>query len=301
MSMDEVNEKFPLIKYKAWRIQRAEQGLPTEGGVTATAPPSRAASIKDVEATVEPVLETPATESGGSVEVANTLELAQADHAQQHDTISRAHTPAIVSSDENEKSPSPVVHEAPREEGVEDEADLDIDDDDPIRGPAAPEMLAIPGDTCAICIDNLDDDDDVRGLTCGHAFHAACVDPWLTSRRACCPLCKADYYTPKPRADNELPILGVLPPPGLTYPGGPGAPRSGGFRVLGGQRLYISGPNRPTTSWRDRVMRLRGGNRNNTPQRETEPTSAEPTPSQLEAGTASDGSGETGTAAEAAR
>jgi hypothetical protein len=40
----------------------------------------------------------------------------------------------------------------------------------------------------------------VRGLTCGHAFHAACIDPWLTTRRACCPLCKADYYTPKPRA-----------------------------------------------------------------------------------------------------
>jgi hypothetical protein len=36
-------------------------------------------------------------------------------------------------------------------------------------------------------------------LTCGHAFHAVCLDPWLTSRRACCPLCKADYYTPKPR------------------------------------------------------------------------------------------------------
>ena len=80
--------------------------------------------------------------------------------------------------------------------------DDENDEDDPIRTAVPPEMLAVPGDTCAICLDSLEDDDDVRGLTCGHAFHGACVDPWLTGRRACCPLCKADYYIPKPRADG---------------------------------------------------------------------------------------------------
>jgi hypothetical protein len=62
--------------------------------------------------------------------------------------------------------------------------------------------LANPGDSCAICLDVIEDDDDVRGLSCGHAFHASCVDPWLTSRRACCPLCKSDYYVPKPRPEG---------------------------------------------------------------------------------------------------
>ena len=45
----------------------------------------------------------------------------------------------------------------------------------------------------------------MRGLTCGHAFHASCIDPWLTSRRACCPLCKRDYWVPKPRAEGDQP------------------------------------------------------------------------------------------------
>ena len=48
--------------------------------------------------------------------------------------------------------------------------------------------------TCAICLDVLDDDSIVRGLICGHVFHAECIDPWLTRRRACCPMCKRDYF-----------------------------------------------------------------------------------------------------------
>lgn len=56
------------------------------------------------------------------------------------------------------------------------------------------------GDTCAICIDQLEEDDEVRGLACGHAFHSSCVDVWLTTRRAICPLCKKDYWVRKTNA-----------------------------------------------------------------------------------------------------
>jgi RING finger family protein len=47
---------------------------------------------------------------------------------------------------------------------------------------------------CLICLDSIQDEDDVRGLTCSHTFHASCVDPWLISRHSYCPLCKADYH-----------------------------------------------------------------------------------------------------------
>ncbi|EMG50344.1 hypothetical protein G210_4618 [Candida maltosa Xu316] len=47
--------------------------------------------------------------------------------------------------------------------------------------------------SCAICLEMIEDEDVVRGLICGHVFHAECLDPWLTKRRACCPMCKRDY------------------------------------------------------------------------------------------------------------
>ncbi|OWB65168.1 hypothetical protein B5S30_g492 [[Candida] boidinii] len=49
--------------------------------------------------------------------------------------------------------------------------------------------------TCAICLEELEDLEEVRGLLCGHVFHAPCIDPWLIQRRASCPICKRDYCT----------------------------------------------------------------------------------------------------------
>src|ERR1700758_2292932 len=46
MTIEEVNEKFPLIKYKTWRSNRAEEGLPTAGGINTS---SRPASLHNVQ------------------------------------------------------------------------------------------------------------------------------------------------------------------------------------------------------------------------------------------------------------
>lgn len=211
MSMDEVNDRFPLQKYKAWRSTRADEGLPTAGGISA--PSSRAHSLKDENKafTIAADGDSPiaiSTEKGEHCTVLQTSDhvrnvetrfkeldkTERQSHAE--DNLSRT-CPDNASIKMNAISGDPVANQRQDYSFVEDVDDIDSQ----IRTSLSAELLPNLGDSCAICLDMIEDDDDIRGLTCGHAFHASCVDPWLTSRRACCPLCKADYHVPKPRPD----------------------------------------------------------------------------------------------------
>lgn len=211
MSMDEVNQRFPLTKYKIWCATREQEGLPSAGGVTA--PPSRAPSVKgsvrdsigvaaepdaprastvSEAAASDPPITTSTTDLAGT-STRRSMEARASVDAKK--TMAPLTTIASVDSVVDEKQLPTAMH---AEHAGKDD---DVDDDDPIRDAAPAEIQ--PGDSCAICIDNLEDDDEVRGLTCGHAFHAGCIDPWLTGRRACCPLCKADYYILQPRPGRD--------------------------------------------------------------------------------------------------
>ena len=201
MTMEEVNEKFPLTKYKTWRSTRAEEGLPTAGGINAAA--SRPASIRDV-ARESKEIEPKSPSIAQTTTAATEDEKAAPEHGKPEEikeASSSDATPADIrpKTAQSQTTPvqpplTPIKTSTTNEEGEE--------DDDHIQTAVPAEQLPDPGDACAICIDTIEDDDDVRGLHCGHAFHASCVDPWLTSRRACCPLCKADYYVPKPRPEG---------------------------------------------------------------------------------------------------
>jgi hypothetical protein len=218
MSMEEVNERFPLTKYKMWRVTREAQGLPTAGGVNANEVADAKAEAATIDTSRDPktssetarpptALSAPQQDQTHVVRspspIGEDVATAGQDKKQERTIIVRTETADTVltpAAEHYQPIPAAETHE-------------DEDDDDPIRTAAPPEMLSAPGDSCAICLDNLDDEDDVRGLTCGHAFHAACVDPWLTGRRACCPLCKADYYVPKPRPEGAEPGAPGMPQP----------------------------------------------------------------------------------------
>jgi hypothetical protein len=197
MTMDEVNEKFPMLKYKTWVATRAQEGLPTRGGIDA---PSRANSIRQAEGIIadlppkerESTDDRPKTSATSQSKPDGTL-----GHEAKPSTASDFDAP-VQDDDAVRPHTARGTEELPRVVSTM-TFDDEEEEDDRINAALPPDALGAAGDTCAICIDTLEDDDDVRGLTCGHAFHAVCLDPWLTSRRACCPLCKADYYTPKPR------------------------------------------------------------------------------------------------------
>lgn len=337
MTMDEVNERFPLMKYKTWVANRASEGLPTTGGVTA--PPSRAVSVAEVEG-VEPsspvgtkhsINTRPGTatsnkDEGTASSPTHTLGDGLGDRKSMDAMIAKQAPAATVDRKEEELHHLEEVptrastvdnkNSATVEEDVEDD-----EEDDHIHTAVLPELLNSPGDQCAICIDTLEEDDDVRGLTCGHAFHAGCLDPWLTSRRACCPLCKADYFTPKPRPEGEpeperhsrraqASRANMPQPPQSAWtsirgmPGRFGTPARSNAdtqnrdeRQARRTRPAQNGPTdapevntAPTTSrWRPRIpaaftgIRMPGSNRaaGNTPD---QPTNVEPSPSNLEAG-----------------
>lgn len=204
MTLDEVNERFPATKYKSWRAHRELMGLPSEGGIK-TAPNSRPASVKHLEA---------ASSSVGESTLSPTSEAAILKEVLGPSTINREPSPSTSELAKETSTPAPIPaatsssNESKRLSDISDidrqkDSDNDDDEEEHIHAVVPDELLNTSGDSCAICIDVIDDDDDIRGLTCGHAFHAGCLDPWLTSRRACCPLCKADYYIPKPRPEGE--------------------------------------------------------------------------------------------------
>ncbi|KAG0323896.1 E3 ubiquitin-protein ligase rnf13 [Dissophora globulifera] len=65
---------------------------------------------------------------------------------------------------------------------------------------STPAFDNVTGDTCAICLDEFSNGDELRMLPCHHEFHCECIDPWLIRKSSTCPLCKYDCL---PRTEGE--------------------------------------------------------------------------------------------------
>ncbi|KAI7863567.1 hypothetical protein BDF14DRAFT_1842250 [Spinellus fusiger] len=65
---------------------------------------------------------------------------------------------------------------------------------------------------CVICLEVIEPGNSVRQLPCLHEYHCHCIDPWLISKSAECPLCKyncASNFKPivvEPDTESELTV-----------------------------------------------------------------------------------------------
>lgn len=49
-------------------------------------------------------------------------------------------------------------------------------------------------ESCAICLCDMEESENLRRLPCDHSFHAACINQWLAQRKRTCPYCRASVY-----------------------------------------------------------------------------------------------------------
>ncbi|KAI0345673.1 hypothetical protein BDW22DRAFT_1481899 [Trametopsis cervina] len=68
-------------------------------------------------------------------------------------------------------------------------------------------------DRCLVCLDDYEQEDEVRVLSCRHAFHKDCVDKWLQVGRNNCPACRTKGVS----SDD-------VPPPPTQQPSTPAPP-----------------------------------------------------------------------------
>eukprot|EP00927_Polykrikos_kofoidii_P056310 TRINITY_DN50462_c0_g1_i1.p3 TRINITY_DN50462_c0_g1~~TRINITY_DN50462_c0_g1_i1.p3 ORF type:complete len:134 (+),score=15.44 TRINITY_DN50462_c0_g1_i1:210-611(+) len=70
-----------------------------------------------------------------------------------------------------------------------------------LPGLLAPGCACGDAATCSICLADIGDDERIRGLACGHAFHIQCIAQWFMrdqSLELCCPLCRRSLSEQSP-------------------------------------------------------------------------------------------------------
>ncbi|XP_074613072.1 RING finger protein 24-like [Acropora palmata] len=58
--------------------------------------------------------------------------------------------------------------------------------------------FSLKSDTCAICLDDFHNKEDISICRCGHAYHCKCIMEWMEIKETC-PICQHNY-----RQKNEI-------------------------------------------------------------------------------------------------
>lgn len=88
-----------------------------------------------------------------------------------------------------------AIKNLPTEIWKQEEAASDAKEDDESEGPS-----------CAICMQEYKENDELRVLPCRHKFHTQCVDKWLPMKKIC-PLCRHDVTKSSPGCPPAGPLL----------------------------------------------------------------------------------------------
>ena len=165
LTIDQVNKEFPVMMYKVWKATRERDGLLGESRITTHSVNSNPDTT--IHAALERSDASIALKCSQKPETAGDTSRSSTDKVQVSNTM--ASSVLSIRRDCETKT-----------------------DDLPLR--PSSQIGGVVEETCAICLEVPEDNDDVRSLKCGHCYHQACIDPWLTSQRGACPLCKRDYY-----------------------------------------------------------------------------------------------------------
>lgn len=194
LTLEQLDEQSAVQKYKEWCAHREQNGLPTAGGISSEAAQALATEIPRMN-------EEKALESIPC----NSNEITQPN---QNKSTSKIASSDTKSPDQETTNSTDVKQSDQPDHACEKSHDASVSNHTELE--ETPSFQT--GDLCAICIDNLEPEDDIRALPCHHVFHADCITPWLTTRRAICPLCKKDLFVSRSEnAEIESPIS--VPPP----------------------------------------------------------------------------------------
>lgn len=172
LTIDQVNEEFPVMMYKVWKATREKDGLLIEPEITA----------RSIDPLTYDKFDT--TLRNAPFERSNTEIVVQCSHKQE--ATGDANGIRTDNAQAINIMTSSVLSITSHCETKTDDLPLS----------PCPQFVGVVEDNCAICLEVPEDDEDVRSLKCGHCYHQACIDPWLTSQRGACPLCKRDFYLP---------------------------------------------------------------------------------------------------------